>query len=136
MKPRIFLAPALLALMTAAHAGRPAIGDTLALPFEGIDGVIAPKAPLYPQPETGTETTTERHQITRSIKQLQTSACAYTREQLRAMRGRQSTKEAFTVLDYRETRWPRDRGGALKLWMQVRSVDRPACEGWLDMGPV
>ena len=135
MTPKLVFALAALACMTATQAASPAVGDTVKLPFEGIDGVVTVKLPLFPQPETGSETMQERHSLTRSIQQLQSSVCAYNREQLRALRGRQADKEVFTVLDYRETRWPRERGGALKRWMQVRSVDRPACEGWLDMGP-
>jgi hypothetical protein len=135
MTPKLVFALAALTCMTATQAASPAVGDTVKLPFEGIDGVVTVKLPLFPQPETGSETMQERHSLTRSIQQLQSSVCAYNREQLRALRGRQADKEVFTVLDYRETRWPRERGGALKRWMQVRSVDRPACEGWLDMGP-
>jgi hypothetical protein len=135
MTPKLVFALAALTCMTATQAASLAVGDTVKLPFEGIDGVVTVKLPLFPQPETGSETMQERHSLTRSIQQLQSSVCAYNREQLRALRGRQADKEVFTVLDYRETRWPRERGGALKRWMQVRSVDRPACEGWLDMGP-
>jgi hypothetical protein len=134
MTPKHLLALAALACMTAAQAAPPAIGDTVTLPFEGIDGVVTMRLPLFPQPETGSETVQQRHSLTRSIQQMQSSVCAYNREQLRALRGRQADKEAFTVLDFRETRWPRERGGALKRWMQVRSVDRPACEGWIETG--
>ncbi len=136
MTPKHLLALAALACMSAAQAAPPAIGDTVTLPFEGIDGVLTMRLPLFPQPETGSETVQQRHSLTRSIQQSQSSVCAYYREQLWALRGRQGDKEAFTVLDHRETRWPRERGGALKRWMQVRSVDRPACTGWLDMGSV
>ncbi|MBP6095761.1 MAG: hypothetical protein KBF58_09245 [Methyloversatilis sp.] len=134
MAPKILLALAALAVMTAAHAERPAIGGTVTLSFDSIDGVLAPKVPLFPQPETGTETMQERHQLTRSIAQLRTSICAYDRAQLRELRSRKGGKESFTVLAYRETQWPRERGGTLKRWMQVRSVDRPACEGWINLG--
>jgi hypothetical protein len=69
------------------------------LPFEGIDGVITMRRPLYPQPETGSETMQERHELTRLIQQMRSSVCAYNREQLGAPRGRRLDKEAFTVSD-------------------------------------
>lgn len=71
----------------------------MTLPFEGIDGVITMRLPPFPQLETGSETMQERHELTRLIKQMRPSVCAYNREQLRALRGRQADKEAFTVPD-------------------------------------
>ncbi|AOF82743.1 hypothetical protein BSY238_2117 [Methyloversatilis sp. RAC08] len=134
MNPKHLLVLASFACVTTTQAAPPAVGDTVKLPFESMDGVLTVKLPLFPQPETGSETMQERHSLTRSIQQLQSSVCAYNREQLRALRGQQIDKEAFTVLDHRETRWPRERGGALKHWMLVRNVHRPACEGWIDTG--
>ena len=84
MTPKHLLALAALACISAAQAAPPAIGDTVTLPFEGIDGVLTMRLPLFPQPETGSETVQQRHGLTRSIQQMQSSVCAYNREQLRA----------------------------------------------------
>ena len=50
MTPKHLLALAAFACMTAAQAAPPAVGDTVKLPFEGIDGVLTVKVPLFPQP--------------------------------------------------------------------------------------
>jgi len=100
-------------------------------PAGGVLVVEGSWAPSLPQPITGTESLSERHEITRRTQELQKVCTDDVKFYWR--NGRE-----FELLEYRDV--PRSRqiinGTTITdqyTWAHVRSKSTPACEGWMEV---